>query len=733
MIPFYSFVNSCNLVTSATHHLLLTTHDFNQLLTKKEYLRPMKKSGRSSAGRTGSSSKSGRKGSFSKDSGGKSGGKRAYGASSGSEKPRFSRSADGPSDRRSSRSDERGSDRPKRTSFGDDAPKRPYNRGEGSTGRPKTSRSFDEKPKRAYTPRDENRTSSEDRPKRPYNRGEGSSERPRSSGYGDGPKRPSRIGSTERSRSSEDSQKRPYNRGGGTGFRGKSSRSFDERPKREIDPSEDRRILGDDAPKRPYTRRVDGDRPKTSRSFDEKPRRDFDPGEDRRISGDDASKRPYTRRVDGDRPKTSRSFDEKPKRSYSDRGDSSTREDKRSSSSDERPKRAYEKGEYKPFSRDEKRPRRSSDETAPKRNFNRGAGSDDRRPSFGRDITPDAERPVRKAFNDDAPKSEFDRSKRRTSSTGSRDAGGRGGARGERPAGRSSAGARGGSFDKKPSFRGKKDEGEFGAKKWNRKESSGFYGEKKKASPARPKADDDGSTRLNKFIANAGICSRREADEMIEAGVISVNGKVITEMGYKVLPGDEVKYNGETLRGESMVYILLNKPKDFITTTEDPDDRKTVMGLIAKACKERVYPVGRLDRNTTGVLLFTNDGDLARKLTHPSFQMEKVYQVELDKNLKTADMEQISEGLKLEDGPIKVDNILYAGNGEERNVVGVELHSGKNRIVRRIFEHLGYEVKKLDRVIFAGLTKKDLPRGRWRFLTDMEVASLKMMTSKVKK
>lgn len=652
----------------------------------------MKKSGRSSAGRTGSSSKSGRKGSFSKDSGGKSGGKRAYGASSGSEKPRFSRSADGPSDRRSSRSDERGSDRPKRTSFGDDAPKRPYNRGEGSTGRPKTSRSFDEKPKRAYTPRDENRTSSEDRPKRPYNRGEGSSERPRSSGYGDGPKRPSRIGSTERSRSSEDSQKRPYNRGGGTGFRGKSSRSFDDRPKREIDPSEDRRILGDDAPKRPYTRRVDGDRPKTSRSFDEKP-----------------------------------------KRSYSDRGDSSTREDKRSSSSDERPKRAYDKGEYKPFSRDEKRPRRSSDETAPKRNFNRGAGSDDRRPSFGRDITPDAERPVRKAFNDDAPKSEFDRSKRRTSSTGSRDAGGRGGARGERPAGRSSAGARGGSFDKKPSFRGKKDEGEFGAKKWNRKESSGFYGEKKKASPARPKADDDGSTRLNKFIANAGICSRREADEMIEAGVISVNGKVITEMGYKVLPGDEVKYNGETLRGESMVYILLNKPKDFITTTEDPDDRKTVMGLIAKACKERVYPVGRLDRNTTGVLLFTNDGDLARKLTHPSFQMEKVYQVELDKNLKTADMEQISEGLKLEDGPIKVDNILYAGNGEERNVVGVELHSGKNRIVRRIFEHLGYEVKKLDRVIFAGLTKKDLPRGRWRFLTDMEVASLKMMTSKVKK
>ena len=692
MAPFSSLVTSCNLVTGATHHLLLTTHHFDQLLTKKEYLRRMKKTGRSSAGRTGSSSKSGRKGSFSKTSGGKSGGKRAYGASSGSEKPRFSRSADGPGERGGSRSDSRGTDRPKRTSFGDEAPKRPYNRGEGSTGRPKTSRSFDEKPKRTYAPRDENRSASEDGPKRPYNRGEGSSERPRSSGYGDGPKRPSRIGSTERSRSTEDSQKRPYNRGGGTGFRGKSSRSFDDKPKWDVDPSEDRRILGDDAPKRTYNKRI----------------------------------------IDGDRPKTSRSFDEKPKRSYSDRADSSSREEKRSSSSDERPKRAYDKGEYKPFSRDDKRPRRSSDDTAPKRNFNRGAGSDDRRPSFGRDITPDAERPARKAFNDDAPKSEFDRSKRRSSSTGTRDAGGRGGARGERPAGRSSAGARGGSFDKKPSFRGKKDEGEFGATKWNRKESTGFYGEKKKASPARPKADEDGSTRLNKFIANAGICSRREADEMIEAGVISINGKVVTEMGYKVLPGDEVKYNGETLRGESMVYILLNKPKDFITTTEDPDDRKTVMGLIAKACKERVYPVGRLDRNTTGVLLFTNDGDLARKLTHPSFQMEKVYQVELDKNLKTVDMEQITAGLKLEDGPIKVDNILYAGNGEERNVVGVELHSGKNRIVRRIFEHLGYEVKKLDRVIFAGLTKKDLPRGRWRFLTDMEVASLKMMTSKTK-
>ncbi len=711
----------------------------------------MKKTGRSSAGRTGSSSKSGGKRSFSKGSGGKSGGKRAYGASSSNEKPRFSKSASGPSDRRSTRSDDRGSDRPTRKSYGEEAPKRPYNRGEGSTGRPKTSRSFDEKPKRAYAPRDDRRTSgNDDAPKRPYNRGEGSSDRPRSTrSFGDEPRRPSREGSTERSRSSEDSQKRPYNRGGSTSGRPKTSRSFDEKPKRPYTrrddsdaPSDDRRTPSGEVPF--------SDRPRTSRSFEERPKRAYVKRDDtdsireeRRTSGDDETpKRPYTRgEGTDDRPRRSSSSDERPKRAY-DKGEykSPSRDDKRrtnfgerpktSRSFDEKPKRAYTKRDDSSSPREE-RPRRSFDETAPKRNYNRGEGSDDRRPTFGRDITPDAERPTRKAFNDDAPKSEFDRSKRRTSSTGSRDAGARGGSRGDKPAGRSSAGSRGGSFDKKPSFRGKKDEGEFGATKWNRKESTGFYGEKKKPSKARPQTDDD-STRLNKFIANAGICSRREADEMIEAGVISINGKVITEMGYKVLPGDEVKYNGETLRGESMVYILLNKPKDFITTTEDPEDRKTVMGLIAKACKERVYPVGRLDRNTTGVLLFTNDGDLARKLTHPSFQMEKVYQVELDKNLKTQDMEAITEGLKLEDGPIKVDNILYAGNGEDRNVVGVELHSGKNRIVRRIFEHLGYEVKKLDRVIFAGLTKKDLPRGRWRFLTDMEVASLKMMTSKTK-
>ncbi|REJ82983.1 MAG: pseudouridine synthase [Bacteroidetes bacterium] len=270
-------------------------------------------------------------------------------------------------------------------------------------------------------------------------------------------------------------------------------------------------------------------------------------------------------------------------------------------------------------------------------------------------------------------------------------------------------------------------------RKWNRKEDHEFYGKKKKSfRKEKPEStsSEDGLTRLNKFIANAGICSRREADEMIEAGVISVNGKVITEMGYKVSPGDVVRYNNSVLKGEKLVYLLLNKPKDFITTTDDPEERKTVMHLIENACKERVYPVGRLDRNTSGVLLFTNDGELATRLMHPSSEVHKVYQVELDSALKPEDYRQILEGLELEDGFIKVDEIAYTS--PDKRTVGVEIHSGRNRIVRRIFESLGYRVKKLDRVIFAGLTKKDLPRGRWRFLSELEIAGLKMLSVKKK-
>jgi 23S rRNA pseudouridine2605 synthase len=231
--------------------------------------------------------------------------------------------------------------------------------------------------------------------------------------------------------------------------------------------------------------------------------------------------------------------------------------------------------------------------------------------------------------------------------------------------------------------------------------------------------------RLNKYIASTGVCSRREADELIAAGLVSINGKLITELGVKVSPGDIVKYNGETLKEEKKVYILMNKPKDYVTTVEDPHAKKTVLELVKGACKERVYPVGRLDRNTTGVLLLTNDGDITKRLTHPKFEKLKIYHVHLNKNIKLRDMEKISTGITLEDGFIKADSVSYA-DPVDKSQVGIEIHSGRNHIVRRIFEHLEYEVVKLDRVYFAGLTKKNLPRGEWRFLSEKEINMLKM-------
>lgn len=247
-----------------------------------------------------------------------------------------------------------------------------------------------------------------------------------------------------------------------------------------------------------------------------------------------------------------------------------------------------------------------------------------------------------------------------------------------------------------------------------------------KTPPPSPKPYD-GTTRLNKYIANAGICSRREADKLIAAGSVMVNGKVVTEMGFQVHEGDVVNYGGETLRSERKRYFLLNKPKGFITTVDDPQERQTVMMLIDGACPERIYPVGRLDRNTTGLLLFTNDGDLARRLTHPSTGVYKIYQVELDRAVTREDMRHMLEGIELEDGLIRVDDVQYVQGANDKRIVGVELHSGKNRIVRRIFEHLGYSIHKLDRTVFAGLTKKDLPRGHYRELTEKEVGYLKMI------
>jgi 23S rRNA pseudouridine2605 synthase len=231
--------------------------------------------------------------------------------------------------------------------------------------------------------------------------------------------------------------------------------------------------------------------------------------------------------------------------------------------------------------------------------------------------------------------------------------------------------------------------------------------------------------RLNKYIAAAGICSRREADQLISAGLISVNGHRVTELGTKVNPGDEVRYNGERIRGERKVYLLLNKPKDYVTTTDDPRERKTVMLLVRDACRERIYPVGRLDRNTTGVLLFTNDGDLAKKMTHPSHNKKKIYHVFLNKGLSGSDIKKLEAGITLDDGFIQPDAISYVSR-EHKREIGLEIHSGRNRIVRRMFESLGYHVDKLDRVYFGGLTKKNLPRGKWRFLSEREINRLKM-------
>jgi len=266
----------------------------------------------------------------------------------------------------------------------------------------------------------------------------------------------------------------------------------------------------------------------------------------------------------------------------------------------------------------------------------------------------------------------------------------------------------------------------------NRQDANGFPGRGKSFTP-RPKRieyempipDPDEQIRLNKYMSNAGICSRREADEYIQQGLVKVNGQVVTELGTKISHSDIVEYDEKVVTPESKCYILLNKPKDCITTSDDPNGRLTVMDIVKGACNERIYPVGRLDRNTTGVLLLTNDGDLASKLTHPKFVKKKIYHVWCDRDISEDDMQRIADGIELEDGPIHADAISYATE-TDRNQAGIEIHSGRNRIVRRIFESLGYHVTKLDRVYFAGLTKKNLPRGRWRYLTQEEVNYLKM-------
>ena len=432
----------------------------------------------------------------------------------------------------------------------------------------------------------------------------------------------------------------------------------------------------------------------------------------------------------------------------------------------ERPERREfnsERPERKPFNSDERKPYgERSENRGERRDFNAGErkpyGERPERREFN------SERPERKPFNSDERKPYGERPERKDFNAGERKPYGdkkefsygadkrkpvakrfdkgdfnkpRPNATGERP-----------SFDEKKKIEGNdKTEKTFGSAKanfggknlfkahrpveesdkWTPTYKIGHYKDiapkkvQKKISESEKK--NSAEIRLNRFIANAGVCSRREADDIIKSGEIKVNGEIITEMGYQVQPGDVVKMGNKKLSREKMVYVLINKPKDFITTTEDPDDRKTVMDLVKNACEERIYPVGRLDRNTTGLLLLTNDGELADKLTHPSNEVEKLYQVELDKPLTAEHQEQILKGITLEDGEFKADEVGIVT--PDNMVIGIKIHSGRNRIVRRLFESLGYDVLKLDRTTFAGLNKKDLPRGSWRFLTEKEVVKLK--------
>lgn len=278
-------------------------------------------------------------------------------------------------------------------------------------------------------------------------------------------------------------------------------------------------------------------------------------------------------------------------------------------------------------------------------------------------------------------------------------------------------------------FNNRNEEGGFGGRQQKNGRGNynphAKYSNKKRLEYKEENYDPSVPIRLNKFLANAGVCSRRDADRYIEAGVVSVNGEIVTELGAKVLRTDEVKFHDNPVKIEKKVYVLLNKPKGYVTTSDDPQNRKTVMDLVQNACPERIYPVGRLDRNTTGVLLLTNDGEMASKLTHPKFLKKKIYHVTTDQNVTAADIQRIAEGITLEDGEIAADAIEYA-HPTDKKQIGIEIHSGKNRIVRRIFESLGYHVVKLDRVYFAGLTKKNVRRGDWRYLTEKEVQMLRM-------
>ena len=445
-----------------------------------------------------------------------------------------------------------------------------------------------------------------------------------------------------------------------------------------------------DRPYRPRYNSESGDRPQRPYNSDRPYRPRFNPN----AEGGERPQRPYNSDRSygsGDRPYrpryNSENGGERPQRPYGNNagGDRPYRPRYNSESGD-RPQRPYNSD----------RPQRPYNSDRPQRPYN-----NDR--SYG-----SSDRPYRPRYNSE---NNGDRPQRPYGNNA-------GGDRPYRPRYDSNAGGRPGGYGSRDSYsRPIRRSADY--------DPNAKYSKKKQIEYKEQFVDPNDAIRLNKFLANAGVCSRREADEFITAGVVSVNGEVVTELGTKIKRGDEVKFHDQAVSIERKIYVLLNKPKDTVTTSDDPQARRTVMDLVKGACSERIYPVGRLDRNTTGVLLLTNDGDLASKLTHPKYLKKKIYHVHLDKNLTKADMEQIAAGIQLDDGEIHADAISYTDDFKKDDV-GIEIHSGKNRIVRRIFESLGYKVVKLDRVFFAGLTKKGLRRGEWRYLTEQEVNFLRM-------
>ena len=445
-----------------------------------------------------------------------------------------------------------------------------------------------------------------------------------------------------------------------------------------------------DRPYRPRYNSESGDRPQRPYNSDRPYRPRFNPN----AEGGERPQRPYNSDRSygsGDRPYrpryNSENGGERPQRPYGNNagGDRPYRPRYNSESGD-RPQRPYNSD----------RPQRPYNSDRPQRPYN-----NDR--SYG-----SSDRPYRPRYNSE---NNGDRPQRPYGNNA-------GGDRPYRPRYDSNAGGRPGGYGSRDSYsRPIRRSADY--------DPNAKYSKKKQIEYKEQFVDPNDPIRLNKFLANAGVCSRREADEFITAGVVSVNGEVVTELGTKIKRGDEVKFHDQAVSIERKIYVLLNKPKDTVTTSDDPQARRTVMDLVKGACSERIYPGGRLDRNTTGVLLLTNDGDLASKLTHPKYLKKKIYHVHLDKNLTKADMEQIAAGIQLDDGEIHADAISYTDDFKKDDV-GIEIHSGKNRIVRRIFESLGYKVVKLDRVFFAGLTKKGLRRGEWRYLTEQEVNFLRM-------